>query len=97
MSRRRKGDDGDRFRVRPGPSKARQPDQLPRFITRVLREASKAGGRAISNSVARPGTGLGRGHVATRFTCRSTQPGSRRLIIKIRRVNLKQAGPQSTP
>ena len=39
---------------------------------------------------------LGRGHVAASFTGRSAQPGSRRVTIKTRLVNLKQAGARST-
>lgn len=84
--------DDDRFRVRPGAPKNRQ----QKFISQVLREVSKAGGKSVRKSGARPGARLGRGHVAARFTGRTAQPGSRRVTIKTRLVNLKQAGPRST-
>ncbi len=82
----------DRFRVRPGAPKNRQ----QKFISQVLREVSKAGGKSVRKSGARPGARLGRGHVAARLTGRTAQPGSRRVTIKTRLVNLKQAGSRST-
>ena len=84
--------DDERFRVRPGAPKNRQ----QKFVSQVLKEVSKAGGKSASRSGARPGARLGRGHVAARFTGRSAQPGARRVTIKTRLVNLKQAGPRST-
>jgi type IV secretory pathway VirD2 relaxase len=84
--------DDDRFRVRPGAPKSRQ----QKFVSRVLKEVSKAGGKSVRKSGARPGARLGRGHVAARFTGHTAQPGSRRVAIKTRLVNLKQAGPRST-
>ncbi|MHB1076034.1 DUF3363 domain-containing protein [Thiobacillus sp.] len=84
--------DDDSFRVRPGAPKNRQ----QKFVSQVLKEVSKAGGKSVRKSGARPGARLGRGHVAARFTGRSAQPGSRRVTIKTRLVNLKQAGPRST-
>ncbi|MHB0975243.1 MAG: DUF3363 domain-containing protein [Thiobacillus sp.] len=84
--------DDDPFRVRPGAPKNRQ----QKFVSKVLKEVSKAGGKSVRKSRARPGARLGRGHVAARFTGRSAQPGSRRVTIKTRLVNLKQAGARST-
>ena len=84
--------DDERFRVRPGAPKNRQ----QKFVSQVLKEVSKAGGTSVRKSGARPGARLGRGHVAARFAGRSAQPGSRRLTIKTRLVNLKQAGSRST-
>lgn len=84
--------DDDRFRVRPGAPKSRQ----QKFVSQVLKEVSKAGGKSVSKSGARPGARLGRGHVAARFAGRTAQPGSRRVAIKTRLVNLKQAGSRST-
>ena len=84
--------DDDRFRVRPGAPKSRQ----QKFVSQVLKEVSKAGGKSVRKSGARPGARLGRGHVAARFTGHTAQPGSRRVAIKTRLVNLKQAGPRST-
>jgi type IV secretory pathway VirD2 relaxase len=84
--------DDDRFRVRPGAPKNRQ----QKFVSQVLKEVSKAGGKSVRKSGARPGARLGRGHVAARFTGHTAQPGSRRVAIKTRLVNLKQAGSRST-
>ncbi|EQD46974.1 hypothetical protein B1B_12548, partial [mine drainage metagenome] len=84
--------DEDRFRVRPGVPKNCQ----QKFVSQVLKEVSKAGGKSVRKSGARPGARLGRGHVAARFTGRSLSPHARRVAIKTRLVNLKQAGPRST-
>lgn len=84
--------DDDRFRIRPSAPRNRQ----QKFVSQILKEVSKAGGKAVRKPGARPGARLGRGHVAARFTGRSTQPGSRRVTIKTRLVNLKQAGARST-
>jgi type IV secretory pathway VirD2 relaxase len=85
-------DDRFRFRVRPSAPKNRQ----QKFVSQVLKEVSKAGGKSVRKSGTRPGARLGRGHVAASFTGRSAQPGSRRVTIKTRLVNHKQAGPRST-
>ncbi len=77
--------DNDRFRLRPGAPKNRQ----PKFVSQVLKEVSKTGGK----SGVRLGARLGRGHVAASFTRRTAQLGSRRVAIKTR---LKQAGSRST-
>ena len=84
--------DDDRFRIRPSAPRNRQ----QKFVSQVLKEVSKAGGKSVRKSGARPGARLGRGHVAASFTGRSAQPGSRRVTIKARLVNLKQAGGRST-
>ena len=85
------GHDDDRFRVRPGAPKNRQ----QKFVSQVLREVGKAGGRPVRGSATRPGARLGRGHVAARFTGCSLSPSTRRVTIKTRLVNLKQTGPNS--
>ncbi|MFA6232273.1 MAG: relaxase/mobilization nuclease and DUF3363 domain-containing protein [Rhodanobacter sp.] len=85
-------EDDDGFRVRPGAPKHRS----QRFVSQVLREGSKAGGKSLRRTAARPGARLGRGHVAARFTGRTLSPHARRVIIKTRLVNLKQAGVRST-
>ena len=84
--------DDDRFRVRPSAPKNRQ----QKFVSQVLKEISKAGGKSVRKLGTRPGARLGRGHVAASFTGRSAQPGSRRVTIKTRLVNLKHAGARST-
>jgi type IV secretory pathway VirD2 relaxase len=84
--------DDDNFRVRPGAPKNRQ----QRFVSRVLREVSKAAGTSSRRLTGRPGSRLGRGHVAARFTGRTLSHNARRVVIKTRLVNLKQVGARST-
>lgn len=87
--------DDDRFRVRPGAPKQRG----DAFINKVLRQTNKAGakfGKASGKVGQRPGSRLGRGHVAARFAGRGLGPNARRVTIKARLVNLAQAGPRST-
>ena len=84
--------DENRFNVRPVAPKDRQ----QKFVSQVLKEVSKAGGKSVRWSAARPGARLGRGHVAARFTGRSLSHNARRVTIKTRLVNLKQTGPRST-
>lgn len=84
--------DDERFRVRPGAPKSRH----QKFISKVIKEISKAGGRTLRDSAARPGARLGRGHAAARFTAGNLHPRSRRVTIKTRLVNLKRADPNST-
>lgn len=83
--------DDDRLRVRPGAPKQRG----DAFINQVLRQASKAGAK-VAKAGSRPGSRLGRGHVAARFTGASQTAGSRRVTIKTRLVNLAKAGARST-
>ncbi|MCK4123138.1 relaxase/mobilization nuclease and DUF3363 domain-containing protein [Ralstonia pseudosolanacearum] len=87
--------DDDRFRVRPGAPKQRG----DAFINKVLRQTNKAGaklGKAVGKAGQRPGSRLGRGHVAARFAGRSLTGNARRVTIKARLVNLAKAGPRST-
>ncbi|MDR9173354.1 relaxase/mobilization nuclease domain-containing protein [Burkholderia multivorans] len=87
--------DDDRFRVRPGAPKQRG----DAFINKVLRQTNKAGaklGKAAGKVGQRPGSRLGRGHVAARFAGRGLGANARRVAIKARLVNLAQAGPRST-
>ncbi len=87
--------DDDRFRVRPGAPKQRG----DAFINKVLRQTSKAGvklGKAAGKVGQRPGSRLGRGHVAARFAGRSLTANARRVTIKARLVNLAKAGSRST-
>lgn len=90
--------DEDRFRPRSAPPRDRASARTPRFISRVLRAASKAG-RTVGSTLAPPrgqGSRLGRGHVASRFAGGHLGPQARRVIIKTRLVVLKQAGVRST-
>jgi type IV secretory pathway VirD2 relaxase len=65
----------------------------------VLRQTNKAGaklGKVAGKVDQRPGSRLGRGHVAARFAGRSLTANARRVTIKARLVNLAKAGPRST-
>lgn len=87
--------DDDHFRVRPGAPKQRG----DAFINKVLRQTSKAGaklGKTVGETGQRPGSRLGRGHVAARFAGASLAPNARRVTIKARLVHLAKAGPRST-
>jgi type IV secretory pathway VirD2 relaxase len=87
--------DDDRFRVRPGAPK----QHGDAFINKVLRQTNKAGaklGKTVGKVGHRPGSRLGRGHVAARFAGASLTPNARRATIKARLVNLAKAGPRST-
>ncbi|MBL8387833.1 MAG: relaxase/mobilization nuclease and DUF3363 domain-containing protein [Hydrogenophaga sp.] len=85
----------DRFRVRPGTPKQRG----EAFINKVLRQTNKSGakpGKTVGKVGHRPGSRLGRGHVAARFAEASLTPNARRVTIKARLVHLAKAGPRST-
>ncbi|NRF84849.1 relaxase/mobilization nuclease and DUF3363 domain-containing protein [Burkholderia gladioli] len=87
--------DDDHFRVRPGASKQRS----DAYINKVLRQANKVGaklGKTAGKVGQRPGSRLGRGHVAARFAGRGLGANARRVTIKARLVNLVKAGPRST-
>src|SRR5574340_649907 len=87
--------DDNRFRARPGAPKQRG----DAFINKVLRQTNKAGaelGKTVGKVGHRPGSRLGRGHVAARFAGASLTPNARRVTIKARLVNLAKAGPRST-
>ncbi|AFT71032.1 Relaxase type IV secretory pathway VirD2 [Alloalcanivorax dieselolei B5] len=87
--------DDDRFRVRPGAPKQRG----DAFINKVLRQADKAGAKLDKTTGKvgqRPGSRLGRGHVAARFAGQGLGANARRVTIKVRLVNLAKAGPRST-
>jgi type IV secretory pathway VirD2 relaxase len=87
--------DDDHFRIQPGAPKQRG----DAFINKVLRQANKAGakfGKAAGKVGQRPGSRLGRGHVAARFAGRGLSANARRATIKARLVNLAKAGPRST-
>lgn len=95
MINRTKQSDGDHFHVRPGTPKQRG----DAFINKVLRQTNKAGaklGKTVGKVGHRPGSRLGRGHIAARFAGASLTPNARRVTIKARLVNLAKAGPRST-
>ena len=85
----------DRLRLRPGTPKQRG----DAFINKVLRQTNKAGaklGKRVSKVGHRPGSRLGRGHVAARFAGASLTPNARRVTIKAQLVHPAKAGPRST-
>ncbi|AIJ46933.1 type VI secretion protein [Comamonas testosteroni TK102] len=99
MSKRNSPDGDDRFHIRPG--KPRQRGDT--FIAQVLRQTSKAAGTTGGRRKAggkttgkAPGSRLGRGHVAARFTGQSLTAHSRRATVKVRLVYLQQASGRST-
>lgn len=92
MSRRGNSDSEDRFSVRPGAPKQRG----QAFVSQVLRQASKGANSTGRKAGKTPGSRLGRGHVAARFTGQALSATSRRATVKVRLVYLKQAGARST-
>lgn len=92
MSKGSRPDDELRFRPQPGkPQQRGQP-----FVNQVLRQANKAGTGKPRKAGHQPGARLGRGHVAARFSAHQLPPNARRVTIKTRLVNLRQAGKRST-
>lgn len=92
MSKGSRPDDELRFRPQPGkPQQRGQP-----FVNQVLRQANKAGTGKPRKAGHQPGARLGRGHVAARFSAQQLPSNARRVTIKTRLVNLRQAGKRST-
>ncbi|HBP0140248.1 TPA: relaxase/mobilization nuclease and DUF3363 domain-containing protein [Pseudomonas aeruginosa] len=92
MSKGSRPDDELRFRPQPGkPQQRGQP-----FVNQVLRQANKAGTGKPRKAGQQPGARLGRGHVAARFSAQQLPSNARRVTIKTRLVNLRQAGKRST-
>ena len=92
MSKERSQDNEQHFRPQPG--KPKQRGQA--FINQVLRQANKSGSGKAGKAGQQPGARLGRGHVAARFSGQQQSPNARRVTIKTRLVNLRQAGKRST-
>ncbi|CAH0210455.1 hypothetical protein SRABI70_01974 [Pseudomonas sp. Bi70] len=92
MSKERRRESESSFRPQPGKTQERgQP-----FINQVLREANKAGTSKLRKTGRQPGSRLGRGHVAARFTGQKLPRNARRAAVKARLVNLRHAGKRST-
>lgn len=92
MSKGSRPDDELRFRPQLGkPQQRGQP-----FVNQVLRQANKAGTGKPRKASHQPGARLGRGHVAARFSTKQLPSNARRVTIKTRLVNLRQAGKRST-
>lgn len=92
MSRSRHLDGDDRFRIRPGAPRQRG----DAFVARVLRQAGRKSNVTGGRRGKVPGSRLGRGHVAARFTGQSLSAHSRRVTVKVRLLYLKQVGARST-
>lgn len=92
MSKESHKDNEQEFRPQPG--KPRQRGQT--FVNQILRQANKAGTGKARKVSHQPGAGLGRGHVAARFSAQKLAHNARRVTIKTRLVNLRQAGKRST-
>lgn len=90
--------DDDRFKLRVGAPQARGNVPKSRFINRVIQQTGKSGHAVAKHKSkrGRPGTRLGRGHVAAQLAGRSLIPSARRVVIKTRLVNLKTANVRST-
>ncbi|MCY1216520.1 hypothetical protein D9M72_283960 [compost metagenome] len=92
MSKGSRPDDELRFRPQPGkPQQRGQP-----LVNQVLRQTNKAGTGKPRKAGHQPGARLGRGHVAARFSAQQLPSNARRVTIKTRLVNLRQAGRRST-
>lgn len=94
------GDDSDDLRIRPGRPRAPNRGGGERFVTTVLRQASRVGPGLGSQSTGaadgalgrgpRRGQDFGRGRVAARMLAQRAHPSHRRVIIKSRFVRLQQ-------
>jgi type IV secretory pathway VirD2 relaxase len=92
MSRRSRSDGDDRFRLRPSAPRQRGDT----FVAQVMRQTSRAANTTGGKRGKTPGSRLGRGHVAARFTGQSLSAHSWRATVKVRLVYLKQAGARAT-
>lgn len=91
----RKESEGDRFRVRPAAPKSRAGPRPERFVSRVLKEVSKAGAQASGQRAGRPASTFGRGRVAADMAGGRLGAHARRVVIKARFVVLRKAGANS--
>lgn len=91
----RKESDGDRFSVRPAAPKSRVGTRPERFVSKVLKEVSKAGAKANGTRVGRPASTFGRGRAAAGMAGRGLGVHARRVVVKARFVVLKEAGANS--
>lgn len=91
----RKELDGERFRVRPAAPKSHAGPRPERFVSRVLKEVSKAGAKASGKRAGRPASTFGRGRVAAGMAGGRLGAHARRVVIKARFVVLRKAGANS--
>src|SRR5688572_25874155 len=87
----RKGE--DRLHVRPSPPSERRGPGGRRFVTRVLRAASRAGSRGAGGGRGRRGDSFGRGRASgPAFASGRSDPRARRAVVKSRYVRLGRTG-----
>ncbi|WP_304308379.1 DUF3363 domain-containing protein [Pseudacidovorax intermedius] len=84
--------DDERFRVRPGPPKARGGARPKAFVAQVLKAASASGARPRRTAGGRPASRFGRGRVAAGAAGRRLPSNARRVVVKSRYVRLQRAG-----
>ncbi|MGK2914595.1 MAG: DUF3363 domain-containing protein [Porticoccaceae bacterium] len=91
--------DDDRLRIKPGapkrPDGSQSGQRAQRFVSKVLKQVSKAGAKTSGARGARPASTFGRGRVASGMAGRTLGADARRVIIKSRFVVLKKAGANS--
>jgi len=95
MASRKDTQDGERFRVRPAAPRSRAGPRSQRFVSHVLKAASKAGANASGVRIGRPASIFGRGRVAAGMAGHRLPANARRVVIKSRFVVLKKAGASS--
>ncbi len=86
--------DDDQFRPKLRPPRSRGNGEPARFVSRVLKAASRAGPPGAKGGQ-RPGVFAGRGVVAARLARSRTGVGHRRVIVKVRLVRLGAGGLKS--
>lgn len=87
--------DDDRFRPKLRPPRDRGNGEPIRFVSRVLKAASRAGPPGAKGR-RRPGVFIGRGVVAARLAMARSRVGQRRVIVKVRVVRLGAGGLKSS-
>ena len=91
--------DDDRLRIKPGapkrPDGSQSGQRAQRFVSKVLKQVSKAGAKTSGARGARPAYTFGRGRVASGMAGRTLGADARRVIIKSRFVVLKKVGANS--
>lgn len=83
------GRDDDRFRPRPSAPRQRG-GASDRFVSQVLRQASRTGERSARGRTARGGGQFGRGRVAASLRSGQPLPRMRRVVVKSRFVKMHQ-------
>jgi type IV secretory pathway VirD2 relaxase len=91
--------DDPRFRIKPGapkrPDGAQSGQRVPRFVSQVLKQISKAGAKTSGGRGAQPASTFGRGRVAAGLAGSRLAANTRRVVIKSRYVVLNKAGVNS--